>query len=61
MKYLSMLLLVTLAGCSSNPPSPPPETLFSDPPHLWSGQKNIDQSPEVKQVERLRNEIVWRL
>lgn len=95
---------------------PSPETLISDPPHLWSGQKIIDQSPElcatngvkilkslsfvsvvkngsyvygnlmanraaikcvpngestfvyaavagpdVKQVERLRNEIVWRL
>lgn len=116
MKYLPLLLLVTLVGCSSNPPLSSPEALFSEPPHLWSGQKVIDQTTEscadkgvkilkalsfvsvvkngsyvygtlmanraaikcvpngqdtfvyaavagtdVKQVERLRNEIVWRL
>jgi hypothetical protein len=116
MKYLTFLFLVALVGCSSNPPQPTPSTLFSQPPHLWSGQKVVGQTPEfcaangvkilrslsfvsvvqngsyvygtlmanraaikcvpngeetfvyaavagpdVEQVERLRNEIVWRL
>ncbi|QJD59219.1 hypothetical protein HG264_10030 [Pseudomonas sp. gcc21] len=116
MKYLIMLPLLVLVGCAAAPEAPVPEAVFSDPPHLWSGQKMIDHSPEVcarkgveilesllfvgvvkngsyvygtlltnraaikciangpttfvyaavagpdvKQVERLRNEIVWRL
>jgi hypothetical protein len=116
MKYLPLLFLVALVGCSSNPPQPTPDTVFSEPPHLWSGQKVVGQTPDscaangvkilkalsfvsvvkndsyvygtlmanraaikcipngeetfvyaavagpdVKQVERLRNEIVWRL
>lgn len=116
MKYLSILSLVVLAGCASTPPAPSQDVHFLPPPHLWSGQKVLGQSPEscankgvkiletlsftsvvkngsyvygnflanraaikcvpngdktfvytavagpeVKQVERLRNEIVWRL
>lgn len=119
MKYLPILCLVALAGCSSTPPRPASETsetVFLEPPHLWSGQKIVKQTPEScannglkileslsfvgvvkngsyvygnllanraaikcvpngqdtfvyaavagpekKQVERLRNEIVWRL
>lgn len=119
MEYLPILCLVALAGCSSTPPRPASETsetVFLDPPHLWSGQKIVKQTPEScanngvkileslsfvgvvkngsyvygnllanraaikcvpngqdtfvyaavagpekKQVERLRNEIVWRL
>jgi len=116
MKYLPILLLVALVGCSSNPPQSTSESVFSEPPHLWSGQKVVDQTPgscaangvkilkalsfvsivkngsyvygtlmanraaikcvpngketfvyaavagaDKKQVERLRNEIVWRL
>ncbi|QIB49714.1 hypothetical protein [Pseudomonas sp. OIL-1] len=116
MKYLIILPFLVLVGCAFTPEAPSPEAVFSDPPHLWSGQKVIVQSPEacarkgvailesllfvgvvkngsyvygtfmtnraaikcipngettfvyaavagpdVKQVERLRNEVVWRL
>lgn len=116
MRYLVIPGLLLLTACASTPPQPSPEVLFADPPHLWSGHKALDQSPEAcarkgveilealsfvgvvrngsyvygnllanraaikcvkngdhtfvyaavagpekKQVEKLRNEIVWRL
>lgn len=120
-KTLMLVTLMALVGCSSaptnnSPQNPSPDAVFSQPPHLWSGQKVLDEAPEacanksveilqalqfigvvkngsyvygtlftnraavkciaigektfvyaavagpdVKQVERLRNEIVWRL
>lgn len=116
MKFVLVLILILLTGCASRTPDPSPNAIFGKPPHLWSGQKMLTQSPEacarkgveilkslsfigvvkngnyvygtllanraavkcipngdgtfvyaavagpdVKQVERLRNEIVWRL